>query len=1387
MVIGSAFGKDAGVSNAINDLAKLVQQEGQTRGAYSYVTVKNIDKNVVEGFSEMRLGFSQQSQNINQVNEKMVEVKGMLAKSERQRRLEEVHKKLMNPDAEQRKHYSAYDPVADTCNWILAHEDYKTWVNSDSVDSSILILTGDEGCGKTYLVSEIIRGLVKQYPQGKDVVGQASVACYFFKSARKGAEEAKKGGEEATRVQGEDQYCTAHMALKALSYQLAENDPIYRKNLLGLENEVGNKVADLCNVLFIRQEQGAKAYVILDGLHELEDRQLHDLGRALRDVASQSSKAFATRILVTGRSKNIDTISNELGRSTTSINVTEHSGEDVAKFVRNEVDSFDSLRRLDGLRDEICTSLTQIEGITFGQADFFLQKIRNKRRTNEIMEVLEKAKQNSSFHDNIANEIEECNQKLLDEDIRDLNQLLEWVMAVDWTLTLSGLEAVLHVRPGRSSSTALDSLYKRLKSDFSTFFVVDPDRDVPDAEVRLRSQKIKEYFEETSRSDNDETESSTNRISKLEVEIVDRFLKNICDESLYEKFQFKQFFMDEMGPASKITVNMDEIDAKVALDCIRVARGQADAAATGTLSYYAHSQYPSHLAAADLAYLNPKLKSEIGKLLVPMFYSDVAVEVWRLCGDDWMVDDEREAAVLKWFGDTAAMKSFSSDKDAKAWIDSVTNSFEPGQDLFEHVAKVAAKTWLLGDGCEDLFDMVIESFRFVRAYHNKVSNLPPLNVAELTTKMQINRKKDDGIKKFDYQDYYEPDQSEDLSDFLNWAHEQDILTETSYVPCFRLAETYRSLKNYDDAEELLKEAIQMQPDACQEARRSLAKLYSQKDQFDLAVETMQAVAEGLKKLSEPTEKQQENLKDCLQDIAEWNKKRRKYDEAMQIYQEMLRDDAENYGIVCNMLSVLADQNVPQQVLDHLNSLSTQTDAKTGNDRLTQLLFACADDDEVHNIISHSARELRYLNLIREIYEKAIDVAEKERGTSGTHDDRLVEVTAAIVQLKNHLAHSIHRHNESELDAAAAVELWCEVTTLRVDSRIFWNILEAKRSAAKEVCLYYMSEARRQGHADADAAKAYVDKLESFFDGLPEERGTPLEEYEFKRMLGYHLASMGQQVQAREQLKSAIELGVELLSDGDVSNDHRGYNTLADAFMRLKDEDNALAAWSLIGPNKNEPLPAADGSLKSQGSNAQPPDVTVNGASANATKKAEHAVKDQPAAAAAPTAPAGSDPAALDPPSRGLMRRATSDLAKRMKAPRRARPKCPMGRWCDCARTECHDNRGHFTFADDFYYCRQCPDVQFTPACLEQMRQGKLRRHICHKDHDFYHVPPWDFEKAWRVGKGNVQVGEKIMTARQWLDGIRQDWGIEKKSNENEQDGVDAEKNEDGKGTEPVAA
>ena len=251
----------------------------------------------------------------------------------------------------------------------------------------------------------------------------------------------------------------------------------------------------------------------------------------------------------------------------------------------------------------------------------------------------------------------------------------------------------------------------------------------------------------------------------------------------------------------------------------------------------------------------------------------------------------------------------------------------------------------------------------------------------------------------------------------------------------------------------------------------------------------------------------------------------------------------------------------------------------------------------------------------------------------------------------------------------------------------------------------------------------------------------------KTLLGHHFAVVGQKEQAKQQLKSIIEVGVGWLSDDDPTNDHQVYMKLANGFMRFQDDENALAALSLVGPNRNlppeytndEPL-QHDSVAKVTRSNLSIPDIEP-------TPDEGEPIPDRSISTTEP------DSKSELHNRHSLKRSGTSVFAEKPIE----KPSGPINYWCDCDRETCD---GRYTFADDWYFCRQCLDaVLFAPACFELLRQGKLRRHVCDKSHDFLHVPPWDYEKARRVGKGNVQVGDRIMTIKEWLDGIRRDWDI----------------------------
>ncbi|KAJ5154944.1 Tetratricopeptide-like helical [Penicillium coprophilum] len=93
-------------------------------------------------------------------------------------------------------------------------------------------------------------------------------------------------------------------------------------------------------------------------------------------------------------------------------------------------------------------------------------------------------------------------------------------------------------------------------------------------------------------------------------------------------------------------------------------------------------------------------------------------------------------------------------------------------------------------------------------------------------------------------------------------------------------------------------------------------------------------------------------------------------------------------------------------------------------------------------------------------------------------------------------------------------------------------------------------------------------------------------------------------------------------------------------------------------------------------------------------------------------------------------------------------------WDGCYGCEENDK-----YADDMYVCRECEDIQFHAHCYRKLLEGTLKYEFCNKDHKMLHVPPYDPAQRQRVGVGNVLVGEEIIPVTEWLQRLKENWGI----------------------------
>ena len=715
------FKDNAGVPDAINDLVKTIDRETRTRGTYSYVSIKATEKNVVEGFSQMQQGFGQTASDLNQANEGITEIKGIVAQNDRDRQLKEVFEKLGKPDITQRDYCGTYtrSAIPGAGTWIFEQESFQRWLAGDREQPQVVFLSGEESCGKSFLLSTVMQNLIQRHPYGREDLSRTSVVCYYFGKA----DVSSKDSKDMAKLPSRDQNCSVHAALRALAYQIAENDPLYRKALQRLPQDFvisTNDTIELWRLLFGLQNGGAQVYLLLDGVHELEDQYLIELRQLLDMVAAQSSQDLRIRVMISGRTGNVKVLSDKLGTSASTIDMAANNSADIRAFVRKEVENMPLLKRSDVLRDEICTALGEIAKGAFGNIRLLLQQIRIRQRPSEIKKLLEEAKRSDNILDTIERQIEHCNETLTDADIEDLNQLLEWAMCAPWSHTLKEFEAILQIRKGSSSDSSLKPVYERIKNEFSGFFSVKPDSNDPESDVTLVSDKVKEHFERLSTNELDDSKMSNTKVTQMEVDIIQRFLKNLCDDTLYKKFEFEEFFKRKVGSASKVHVNTEEMHAKVALDCIKDMSTEIVPQSERDLDWVAGYQLPVSLESADLSYLGPRLKGEIGKRLAALFFEDGLPEPWGYYSlAEWIVEDKLEAAVLKWFRDTAATKTIPEDQ--KVWISSLKSGADVEHDLLEYVAETAAKAWLFGKPKEKATDSIEEPFRICRAYQNRVS------------------------------------------------------------------------------------------------------------------------------------------------------------------------------------------------------------------------------------------------------------------------------------------------------------------------------------------------------------------------------------------------------------------------------------------------------------------------------------------------------------------------------------------------------------------------------------------------------------------------------------------------------------------------------------------
>ena len=1280
-----AFNEDDGVKGALQDLKALVDRESQMKTTLTYAIVK-------EGLSDANEAVS----GVRSVVDRLAdESKKRESDHADRKQLEKIRLTLgVQKDIDQQTalHSRLWsETVHETGQWLQAEELYKQWADRTTDFNKVMFLSADEGFGKTFLVTSAIHSLQKRYGRQLDDSARTMIAYYHL--LPKDSKSTHGTGSETFSVD---------KVLKTVALQFAQ-DPVYRKELVAqcekwiepeTPEELFMRLIDPC------YKSDEVFYMVIDGI-EGDERQLNGLSQLLKGVGTRFTpqQQSHVRLLFSGRVQLVNSLSTELGYPNAVIEVATKNGPDIEKFTHDRLSGLKLLQgeseQIKSLRKEVFDVLTTEAHGDFINIDLLLKEISTKQWPAEIREVLANAKAGSNRSDTIAREIQRCNDTLSAQEIRDLNTMLLWVIFAKSALKVSTLSAILFLKNNESS---LRPLHERIREKYSSFFHLD---EVYGSEgesgylVSLVSDSIRDYF--STQESNFETSDENGKILESEVKIVRRFLTSVCDQELYTKFGFDAFFSQKINSTSVlIDVDVERASSTLLLGCLQALVSTAPE--LRQLWIYAVDHFPMHLADVDLAMTDPAIKIAIGKILVSMFTEEDTIAKWwsAECMPirvPWFYQDSHAEAVLTWFKDSAVTKAFSEAN--KEWVKSLTSNSSPNADLLEHVVKHL---------CKPVF---------------QAKNYAPISwtyCAISAYRLKIQHRTDTSVK-IRKEDYY-PDEllSDDIVEDSRWAAGLlcvDIEKDYEWNRC-----TARLLRLYSKIGEAInyyKKAITL-TDEPWYAEYGLACAYGDNEQAQDAINLGETLKNRLREGIPQVEKVDSAMLGIRNSLAIWYRDVKRYDEALSIFDEGLAENADNYFLWNEKLNVFHAMGSYQRIFDMFDELSNQQDATVGISRRSRWWHMNVFGDEIYQRTKEAAQKTAQVPLLISIVRQAVEDAANPLYIP------LAEKTKAIWrETMTFFADEVSwEMAKTEEEKNAVIESWEKNVQETADSKV----VVLRELIAKRLAQVYVDRMR----ALPPHSSELPETLKKLSDLTFEDSAERADSVNTSLLMARYESVRGNEESAMQLTRGIVKIGLDLLSDEDPDNDWQGYQRLATALMYYGDDDNALAAWSLLGPVEGDSNDRVTAEQTETKVTVERSETSVNGSSTTN----------------------GND--AKDPDRAG----ATDDRADMLDQDGDDEPQGDLEYSCD---GDC-DPTSEWSYATNMHHCKDCLDILFDETCLAKLKEGILSINVCNPRHEHLYVPQWDPVEAKERGRDHVRLrGEKVPLV-DWLNQLRKTWGFE---------------------------
>ncbi|KAJ4117542.1 hypothetical protein NW768_010905 [Fusarium equiseti] len=497
-----------------------------------------------------------------------------------------------------------------TGNWLLQNSVFKSWAYGTGSSKPILILHGTEGSGKTYSMANVLKLLPQLQGTSRPIL-----AYHFLESDNRKSQLKQDVFSSVSRY---------------LLWQCATASEPLTQSMADVckDNRQFDGTKDVWDKLLFTnkamQRMDATFFIAIDGL----DERIQEFQALLAGITAMATKNdMKIRILLTAKTKSLDSLYRNQSISFSAINVSENNHDDIRAYITHRMNSMDTLGNTNSSeacewREKILVRLSKTSGDDYFKLATALDAIGKMHLVADIEQALANA--DSSREEQIVAEIKTLQKTLTAKEVSEVNLIILWLVSGNEYPSLSELEAILaldHENDSKSTRSLLP-LEKKLESRYLLFQVNSAGL------VQWKSEGIKDQIPRTTINTSVGTDfGSSKHISPAEVSLVEHFLKQICPSELFNKFEFDDFFEGKRQAQRANFICWDEENAHIhiAIICLKSLTG-VQGPLTEKLRSYANRHLMHHLTRVELDLAARELKGQVGLLLVKLFTTDTGID-----------------------------------------------------------------------------------------------------------------------------------------------------------------------------------------------------------------------------------------------------------------------------------------------------------------------------------------------------------------------------------------------------------------------------------------------------------------------------------------------------------------------------------------------------------------------------------------------------------------------------------------------------------------------------------------------------------------------------------------------------------------------------------------